>query len=44
MAHLPCMGSCTSKSLSFRYLNIPDKSDTDVTLIPTAKVAGKGAK
>ena len=43
MDHLHCTESCTNKSLSFRYLNIPNKSDPDVTLIPTARVAGKGA-
>jgi hypothetical protein len=42
MGLLHCTGSCTSKSLSFRYPNVLDSSGFDVTLIPTAKVAGKG--
>jgi len=44
MDHLHCTESCTSKTLSFRYRNVLHKSDPDVTLIPTSKVAGKGAR
>jgi len=44
MDHSFIRANAGAKSLSFRYLNIPNKSDPDVTLIPTAKVAGKGAK